>query len=167
MPFGTLTEIARRYHLEGQSQDAIARDLALSRMKVHRLLRAAQDQGLAEIRVHLNDALTAGPCRADPCPAFVPDAAVREGLMRNETVRRAPDLVRSADHALVEIGDLAPDSQIAWTGWFSAAELREARRRGMPDREAPSPRSRRARRVSPATDRAAAAAPSRAPAPAG
>lgn len=46
----------RRNHLDGQTQDAIA----LSRMKVNRLLRMAQEQGLVEIRVHLNDALTAG-----------------------------------------------------------------------------------------------------------
>lgn len=232
-PVGLLTEIARRYHLEGQTQDAIARDLALSRMKVNRLLRMAQEQGLVEIRVHLNDALTAGlaenlcaafrlrhvliaPEAQDPAqqrrgvamlvasfleanlreravvavgmgrnvaavtaaqvsrtfadltfvsgsggateagvegnadhicrnlarrfggtaatlyaPAFVPDVVLREGLMQNETVRRTLNLARSADYALVGIGDLAPDSHMSRMGWFSAAELREAHRQGV------------------------------------
>lgn len=232
-PAGLLTEIARRYHLEGQTQDAIARDLSLSRMKVNRLLRAAQEQGLVEIRVHLSDALTAGiaaelcaafrlrhvliaPEAQDPgqqrrgvamlvasfleaslrenaviavgmgrnvaaiataqvsrtfaaltfvsgsggaseagvegnadhicrnlarrfggtaatlyAPAFVPDAALREGLMQNETVRRTLNLARSADYALIGIGDLAPDSHMARMGWFTAAELREAHRLGI------------------------------------
>lgn len=48
---GLLSEVARRYHLEGETQDAIARALSISRMKVNRLLREALDFGIVEVRV--------------------------------------------------------------------------------------------------------------------
>ena len=35
---GLLSEIARRYHIDGETQDAIAKALDLSRMKVNRML---------------------------------------------------------------------------------------------------------------------------------
>jgi DNA-binding transcriptional regulator LsrR (DeoR family) len=231
--FGLMTEIARRYHLEGETQDAIARALDLSRMKVNRLLREAQAAGLVEIRVrfhssqtgeieralcdrfglkHLLVAPTAGGaeqqrrnvamsvahflesnlrenqivavgmgrnvaavaemqaarsfqkltfvsgsggaaeagsegnadhiCRKLArrlggialtlyAPAFVPETRLREGLMRNGTVRRTLNLARSADFALVGIGDLGPDSHMARMGWFSRDELRTAQEAGV------------------------------------
>ena len=230
---GLLSEIARRYYVEGETQDAIARALELSRMKVNRLLREAQDQGIVEIRVrHLSSrtraieaafrekfglrhllvaptaqsperqrravatvvsafleanlrdgtvvavgmgrnvaevaavqiqarftdltfvagsggAAEAGEtgnadhiCRALArrfggraatlyAPAYVPDAALRSGIMRNETVRRTLNLARAADYALVGIGDLGSDSHMARMGWFGTAELRAAQAAGV------------------------------------
>ena len=46
---GLLTEIARRYFIDNETQDTIGRALGLSRMKVNRLLREAQDAGLGGI----------------------------------------------------------------------------------------------------------------------
>lgn len=231
--YGLLAEIARRYYIEGETQDAIARLLDLSRMKVNRLLKDAQDAGLVEIRVrfhssqtkeierelcnefglqHLlvapeaqspiqqrsnvamlvtaflesnlreNVILTVGMGRnaaavadlqasrtfrsinfvagsggaaeagfegnADHicrnlarrfggsattlyAPAFVPDRNMREGLMKNGTVRRTLNMARSADYAIIGIGDLGPDSHMARMGWFSADELRNAQDAGI------------------------------------
>lgn len=230
---GLLAEIARRYHIENETQDAIARALGLSRMKVNRMLREAQEVGLVEVRVRFHSSqtreiehelcsrfglkhlLVAPPahsieqqrtnvavlvshylesnlrenavvvvgmgrnvarvasvqsgrsfeqitfvsgsggaseagaeanadhiCRALArqfggtattlyAPAFVPDAALREGLMRHETVRRTLNLARSADFALIGIGDLGPDSHMARMGWFSAEELKQAQAAGV------------------------------------
>ncbi|WP_372424743.1 sugar-binding transcriptional regulator [Salinarimonas chemoclinalis] len=230
---GQLAEIARRYYIEGETQDAIARALDLSRMKVNRMLREAQDAGLVEIRVrfhssqtreleaefcerfglkHLlvapearsieqqrtnvatlvshflesnlreNSVVTVGMgrnvarvaavqtsrafdqitfvsgsggaseagaegnadhiCRALArrfggtattlyAPAHVPDGALREALMRHETVRRTLNLARSADYALIGIGDLGPDSHMARMGWFGPDELKRAQAAGV------------------------------------
>lgn len=230
---GLLSEVARRYHVEGETQDAIARALGLSRMKVNRLLRGAQEAGLVEVRVrfhstqtraierdmrarfglrhvllaphastperrranvaavvrgyleaNLRDGLTvavgmgrnvaavahtqvqagfeglsfvsgsggateAGDtgnadhiCRALArrfggrattlyAPAFVPDAGMREALMRHETVRRTLNQARGADFALIGVGDLGSDSHMARMGWFGAGELRRAREAGV------------------------------------
>ncbi len=231
--FGILTEIARRYFIDGETQDAIGKSLGLSRMKINRLLRDAQDLGLVEVRVRLHSSQTrdlekefcdqfglkhllVAPDAQSPeqrrrnvavlvnnflesnlrenlviavgmgrnvaavaevqtnrtfqsinfvsgsggaseageagnadhicrslarrfggsattlyAPAFVPDVGLREALMQNETVRRTLNLARSADYALIGIGDLAPDSHMARMGWFSADELKRAQAAGV------------------------------------
>jgi DNA-binding transcriptional regulator LsrR (DeoR family) len=231
--FGVLTEIARRYFIESETQDAIGKSLDLSRMKINRMLREAQDLGLVEVRVRLHSSQTrdlerefcqrfglksllVAPDAQSPeqrrrnvavlvnnflesslrenlviavgmgrnvaavaevqtnrtfqsinfvsgsggaseageagnadhicrslarrfggsattlyAPAFVPDARLREALMQNETVRRTLNLARSADYALIGIGDLAPDSHMARMGWFSADELKRAQAAGV------------------------------------
>jgi DNA-binding transcriptional regulator LsrR (DeoR family) len=231
--FGVLTEIARRYFIEGETQDAIGRSLDLSRMKINRMLREAQDLGLVEVRVRLHSSQTrdleqafcqrfglksllVAPDAQSPeqrrrnvavlvnnflesslrenlviavgmgrnvaavaevqtnrtfqsinfvsgsggaseageagnadhicrslarrfggsattlyAPAFVPDIRLREALMQNETVRRTLNLARSADYALIGVGDLAPDSHMARMGWFSADELKRAQAAGV------------------------------------
>ncbi len=225
---GLLAEIARRYYIAGETQDSIARALDLSRMKVNRMLKEAEEAGLVEIRVrfhstqtralerelcdrfglkHLlvspdsqsadqqrrNVAMTVthflesnlrenlivavgmgrnvaavaenqasrtfhsltfvsasgGAAEAGSegnadhicrnlarrfggnavtlyAPAYVPEADLRESLMRNATVRRTLNLARSADFALVGIGDLGPDSHMSRMGWFSREELQKA-----------------------------------------
>jgi DNA-binding transcriptional regulator LsrR (DeoR family) len=231
--YGVLTEIARRYFIDGETQDAIGKSLDLSRMKVNRLLRDAQDLGIVEVRVRLHSSQTrdlerefcnqfglkhllVAPDAQSPeqrrrnvavlvgnfletnlrenlviavgmgrnvaavaevqtnrtfqsinfvsgsggaseageagnadhicrslarrfggsattlyAPAFVPDVSLREALMQNETVRRTLNLARSADYALIGIGDLAPDSHMARMGWFSADELKRAQAAGV------------------------------------
>jgi DNA-binding transcriptional regulator LsrR (DeoR family) len=64
-------------------------------------------------------------------PAFVPDSGLLEKLMEHETVRRTFNLARSADIALVGIGDLGPDSHMARMGWFSVDELKRAQDAGV------------------------------------
>ncbi|NAZ36359.1 sugar-binding transcriptional regulator [Rubellimicrobium sp. CFH 75288] len=230
---GLLVEIARRYFIENETQDTIARALSLSRMKVNRLLREAQEEGLVEIRVRLHSSQTrdleaafarrfglrhllvapeasapvrqraavaglvsnflestlrenavvaigmgrnvaavaaaqagrgfdgiewvsasggaseAGEegnadhiCRAFArrfggtattlyAPAYVPDPALREALMRHETVRRTLNRARGADVAIMGIGDLGPDSHMARMGWFSPDEIRQAQAEGV------------------------------------
>lgn len=231
--FGLLAEVARRYFIENETQDTIGRALGLSRMKVNRMLREAQDQGLVEIRVRLHssqtrdieqefaarfglrhllvapEAASAGQQRvavaalvssflestlrenavvavgmgrnvaavasaqagrtfgsitwvagsggateageegnADHiaralarrfggvastlyAPAHVADARLREALMQHETVRRTLNLARSADVALMGVGDLGPDSHMARMGWFTLEEIRRAQGSGV------------------------------------
>lgn len=230
---GLLSEIARRYYVEGETQDTVARALSMSRMKVNRLLREAQERGIVEVRVrHLSsrtrvmeaafrerfglrhllvappapsvarqrravatvlsayleanlrdgtviavgmgrnvaevaavqtqaqfDGLTfvagsggateAGEtgnadhiCRALAgrfggsaatlyAPAFVPDATMRAAIMRHDTVRRTLNQARSADYALIGVGDLGLDSHMTRMGWFGAEELRRAQANGV------------------------------------
>ena len=230
---GLLSEIARLYHIEGETQDAIARALDLSRMKVNRLLREAQERGIVEVRVAFQSSRTrelearfhhafglrhllVAPAAQRPerqrrnvatlvsaflevnlregavvavgmgrnvsavsaartqarfddltfvagsggaaeageagnadhicrglarrfggravtlySPAYVPDAAMREVLMRHATVRRTLSLARSADFALVGIGNLGADSHMARMGWFGAEELHAAQAAGI------------------------------------
>jgi DNA-binding transcriptional regulator LsrR (DeoR family) len=64
-------------------------------------------------------------------PAFVADASLREALMQHETVRRGLNLARSADYALMGIGDLGPDSHMARMSWFSPDELKRAQASGV------------------------------------
>lgn len=231
--FGVLTEIARRYFIEGETQDAIGKSLDLSRMKINRMLRDAQDLGLVEVRVRFHSSQTreiekefckqfalkhllvapdaqsaeqrrlnvavlvnnflesnlrenlvvavgmgrnvaavagvqtnrtfqsinfvsgsggaseageagnadhicrnlarrfGGTATTLYAPAFVPDVGLREALMQHETVRRTLNLARSADFALIGIGDLAPDSHMARMGWFSPDELKRAQAAGV------------------------------------
>lgn len=230
---GLLTEIARRYFIENETQDVIGRALGLSRMKVNRLLREAQEAGLVEIRVRFHSSQTraierefcerfglkhllVAPDAATPdlqregvarlvshfldsnlrentviavgmgrnvaavasaptdrtfraiqfvaasggateageagnadhiaralarrfggtastlyAPAFVPDATLREALMQHETVRRGLNLARSADYALMGVGDLGPDSHMARMGWFAPQEIKRAQASGV------------------------------------
>jgi DNA-binding transcriptional regulator LsrR (DeoR family) len=231
--FGLLAEIARRYYIEGETQDSIARALDLSRMKVNRMIKEAQEAGLVEIRVRFHSSQTrelerelcerfglkhllVAPASQSPqqqrlnvamtvthflesnlrenlivavgmgrnvaavaemqaartfetltfvsgsggaaeagsegnadhicrnlarrfggsavtlyAPAYVPEAELRESLMGNGTVRRTFNLARSADYALIGIGDLGPDSHMARMGWFSSDELRKAQDAGV------------------------------------
>jgi DNA-binding transcriptional regulator LsrR (DeoR family) len=230
---GLLTEIARRYFIENETQDVIGQALGLSRMKVNRLLREAQEAGLVEIRVRFHSSQTrdierefcqrfglkhllVAPDAASPdlqrqavarlvshflesnlreklvvavgmgrnvaavaslptdrsfqsiqfvaasggateageagnadhiaralarrfggtattlyAPAFVPDLRLREALMHHETVRRGLNLARSADFALMGVGDLGPDSHMARMGWFSPQEIKHAQAAGV------------------------------------
>ena len=63
-------------------------------------------------------------------PALVADAALRQELYRNDTVRLVLDRARRADAALVGIGDLSEDSNMVRMGWFSPQEVAEARLAG-------------------------------------
>ncbi len=63
-------------------------------------------------------------------PALVADAALREELYRNDTVKLVLDRARRADMALVGIGDLSEDSNMVRMGWFSPQEVAEARLSG-------------------------------------
>jgi DNA-binding transcriptional regulator LsrR (DeoR family) len=81
--FESLARIAHRYYVDGRTQDAIARELGLSRPKVQRLLERARWAGVVDIRIatppwlnldledrlrrtfQLTDAIVA-PSRADP-----------------------------------------------------------------------------------------------------
>jgi len=63
-------------------------------------------------------------------PALVADAALRDELYRNDTVKLVLDRARRADAALVGIGDLSEDSNMVRMGWFSPQEVAEARLTG-------------------------------------
>lgn len=64
-------------------------------------------------------------------PAYVPDAALRDALLRNQTIRRTLDVARGADLALIGIGDLGEDSHMLRMGWFRRDEIVAARAAGV------------------------------------
>lgn len=49
---GMLVRVARLYHLEGYSQQEVARELGTSRSNVSRMLAAALELGIVEVRIH-------------------------------------------------------------------------------------------------------------------
>lgn len=63
-------------------------------------------------------------------PALVADPAVRQALLENDTVRHTLDRARRADLALIGVGDMSEDSNLVRMGWFTAAEISEAKRTG-------------------------------------
>ena len=64
-------------------------------------------------------------------PAYVAEAALRDALLRNQTVRRTLDVARSADFALIGIGDLGEESHMVRMGWFKREEIQAARAAGV------------------------------------
>ena len=63
-------------------------------------------------------------------PALVTNAELRAELYRNDTVKLTLDRARRANIALIGVGDLSEDSNMVRMGWFSAAEIAEARLAG-------------------------------------
>lgn len=64
-------------------------------------------------------------------PAYVPEADLRDALLRNQTVRRTLDVARGADFALIGIGDLGEESHMVRMGWFKRDEILAARAAGV------------------------------------
>lgn len=52
-----LTSIARRYYDDNATQEEIANELGLSRMKVNRLLKQAHEQGVVEVHINVHPSL--------------------------------------------------------------------------------------------------------------
>ncbi|ANF56170.1 sugar-binding transcriptional regulator [Halotalea alkalilenta] len=227
-----MTEIAALYYVEGETQEAIAQRLGISRIKVGRLLKRAHMEGIVDVRVRLHPAVSAeieqelkrrfgikralialdhgdeerqrsnvaslvadhlartlddgaivavgmgrnvgsvadnvfvqqarrcsficaigGSLRAGEymnpdhicrrlaarfggesetlyAPALVQDATARERLLDNITVRQTLDRARRADIALIGVGDLSENSNMARMGWFTPQEIAEARLAG-------------------------------------
>ncbi len=63
-------------------------------------------------------------------PALVTNAALRAELYGNDTVKLTLDRARRANFALIGVGDLSEDSNMVRMGWFSLAEIAEARLAG-------------------------------------
>jgi len=53
-----MTEIAHRYYIKKETQETIGSALNLPRMKINRLLKQAQEDGIVEIRIRLGTAQT-------------------------------------------------------------------------------------------------------------
>lgn len=227
-----MTEIATLYYVEGETQEVIAKRLGISRVRVGRLLKRAQAEGIVDVRVRQHPAVSAeieqelkrrfgikralialdrsdgdaqrsavaslvadhlsrslldgsivavgmgrnvgavadnvfdqgarrcsfvcaigGSLRAGEymnpdhicrrlasrfggesetlyAPALVQNAALRDELYENPTVRQALDRARRADVALIGVGDMSEDSNMVRMGWFSPQEIAEARLSG-------------------------------------
>ena len=63
-------------------------------------------------------------------PQTVSNPHVLEWLLENDTVRQTLDKARRADIAMIGIGDMSGDSNIIRMGWFTQAEITEARLAG-------------------------------------
>jgi DNA-binding transcriptional regulator LsrR (DeoR family) len=227
-----LTQLAKLYYVDGLTQEDLAKKFSLSRAKVGRLLKRAQDEGIVEIRVRhhpqatqaLEDELTSrfgidraiisvdhkdqdkqrellaglvasyldriltdgsivavgmgrnvssishhavsstqrqcsfvcaiggsyrggeamnadhisrrlalrfgGDSETLYAPALVSDPAMCKALLENETVRQSLSKAQRAHIALVGVGDILEDSNMVRMGWFTQAEIAEAKRSG-------------------------------------
>ncbi len=63
-------------------------------------------------------------------PALIGDPALRQALLDNDTVRHTLDKARRADIALIGVGDMSEHSNMVRMGWFTQAEIGEAKRAG-------------------------------------
>jgi DNA-binding transcriptional regulator LsrR (DeoR family) len=63
-------------------------------------------------------------------PAHVTDPELRRLLLRDPTVQQTLDRARRADMALIGIGDLSESSYLVRMGWYTPAEIAEARMNG-------------------------------------
>lgn len=54
-----MTEIASLYYVDGDTQESIAQRLAISRIKVGRLLKRAQQEGIVDVRVRYHPSVSA------------------------------------------------------------------------------------------------------------
>jgi DNA-binding transcriptional regulator LsrR (DeoR family) len=63
-------------------------------------------------------------------PAHVTDPELRRLLLRDPTVQQTLDRARRADMALIGIGDLSESSYLVRMGWYTAAEIAQARMNG-------------------------------------
>jgi DNA-binding transcriptional regulator LsrR (DeoR family) len=86
--------------------------------------------------IHANDlaaglaAAFAGQAHLLHAPAIVPGPALRRALLADAGIRRVLAQARQVDVALVGIGALVPSSTLVRSGYFSAADLAQLRRRG-------------------------------------
>lgn len=228
----TMTEIATLYYVHGETQEAIAGRLGMSRIKVGRMLKRAQAEGIVDVRVRQHPTVSAeieqalmqrfgirralialdhadaelqrhevsslvadhlarsledgavvavgmgrnvgtvadnvftrrtyrcaficaigGSLRAGEymnpdhicrrlaakfggesetlyAPAMVANAALRDAMLDNPTVRQTLDRARRADIAMIGVGDLSENSNMVRMGWFSPQEIAEARLSG-------------------------------------
>lgn len=227
-----LTQLAKFYYVDGLTQEDLAQKFSLSRAKVGRLLKRAQDDGIVEIRVRhhpqatqaLEEELTSrfgidraiisvdhkdqdkqrdmlaglvasyldrvlssgnivavgmgrnvsaishhavatiqrecsfvcaiggsyrggeamnadhicrrlalrfgGKSQTLYAPALVSDPQMCRALLANDTVRQSLSKAQSAHIALVGVGDILEDSNMVRMGWFTEAEIAEAKRSG-------------------------------------
>jgi DNA-binding transcriptional regulator LsrR (DeoR family) len=63
-------------------------------------------------------------------PAHVTDPELRRLLLRDPTVQQTLDRARRADMALIGIGDLSESSYLVRMGWYTPAEIAQARMNG-------------------------------------
>lgn len=63
-------------------------------------------------------------------PAYVSDAELRKRIKNEPTVLNTLEKVRSADLAMIGIGDVSEDSYMVRMGWFNQKEIKQARKSG-------------------------------------
>ncbi|WFF40625.1 sugar-binding transcriptional regulator [Salinicola endophyticus] len=80
-----MTEIATLYYIEGETQEAIANRLGISRVKAGRLLKRAQGEGIVDVRVRQHPAVS---------------AEIEQALIRRFGIKRA---LVALDHADPEV----------------------------------------------------------------
>lgn len=118
-----MVSAAWMYYDEGLTHEEIAARLRLSRVKVTRLLQRALREGIVQIRI-------ARPLETLPVPVVMQSYAAREAILEEEAIRTTLDHARNCDIALVGLGDVAPSSTMARTGYLTEEDLAELRARG-------------------------------------
>ncbi|CAL8970578.1 MAG: MarR family transcriptional regulator [Actinobacteria bacterium] len=85
-PQDVLVRAARLYYLQDKSQGEVAKELGLSRSSISRILAAAREQGVVEVRIHDPSALARVPELGDAlCQAFAITSAVVVPRRRGES----------------------------------------------------------------------------------
>jgi DNA-binding transcriptional regulator LsrR (DeoR family) len=112
------TRAAWLYYIEGQTQEQIARHLGINRIRVNRILAAARDSGLVQVRINTPLADCVALERA-LCDRFaLPEAVVVPSAIDPENVRR---LVAAAGGELLS-GRVAENMSIG-VGWGRTLRL--------------------------------------------
>ena len=112
------TRAAWLYYIEGQTQEQIARHLGINRIRINRILAAARDSGLVQIRVTTPEAGCVALER-ELCERFdIAEAVVVPSPIDPENVRR---LVAAAGGAL--LSDRVTDDLSVGVGWGRTLRL--------------------------------------------
>ncbi|MFC0268187.1 sugar-binding domain-containing protein [Kushneria aurantia] len=90
-----MTEIATLYYVQGETQEAIAGRLGMSRIKVGRMLKRAQAEGIVDVRVRQHPAVS---------------AEIEQALIQRFGIRRA---LIALDHVDAEVQRHAVSSLVA------------------------------------------------------
>lgn len=111
-----LYEAARLYHLKGETMEAIAKRLRVSRSTVSRLLKAARESGLVRVSLAPDHSATDDLAR-DVGEAF--DVQAHVVAESGGELRRLDAVARVAARLLGEWVD-----QATWWGWHGARPYR-------------------------------------------
>ncbi len=108
-----LYEAATRYHVQGETMDAIARTLGTSRSTVSRLLSRAREEGIVRISVAPRQGAQSELARALAEPFGIAVHLVAVGA----SARPAARLSRVARHAAAVLADAVADHATIGVGW--------------------------------------------------
>jgi len=136
-----MTRVAQRYHVDGQRQSAIAKDLSMSQATVSRMLKRAQKEGIVRISLNVPQGATHVTTRLAQltgaesvilqAPAVAASREAKIILLGENFVREATEQFDNISLAFIGIGAVEPSDMLAQSGnIFSAPELKKLTDKG-------------------------------------